>query len=86
MNNLKRCTMPKHLFTKATLSNLTTKEANHFPIWQVAYPSLKSTELIVGYFEDESPPMLSGQKTPGYIPVDTGYFPVSNAALIWVYG
>ena len=25
--------------------------------------------------------MLFGQKTPGYIPVDTGYLPVSNAAL-----
>ena len=56
----------------------------HFPTWQVAYPSAKRCELIVGYFSADSPPTLSGQNTPGYIPVDTGYFPVSSAALIYV--
>ena len=56
----------------------------HFPTWQVAYPSAKRYELMVGYFSADSPPTLSGQNTPGYIPVDTGYFPVSSAALIYV--
>ena len=35
----------------------------------------------MGYFVEESPPILSGQNTPGYIPVETGYLPVSKAAL-----
>jgi hypothetical protein len=29
----------------------------------------------------ERPPTASGKKTPGQTPVDTGYNPVSNAAL-----